>query len=464
MNRSEFEERGLLEGKYSLKIGIKPVEPEVFLGLVEGKDYYQDIRKFVRRVDNDTGIPFLTKEEYMASRRILPLRLRVEHDNKGIISAYKDRIYLRGRRYYLNYNPILGTFSNQDFSINAFHLLKESLINSIDRYHEFLGIAPIAVTIDERMILSSYLDQYKNHLLVLFTGLFESMLKNDKIDLAHYNLLREYIERAIGDYYAYLILCVNPREAIPEDTLQLAFDDVENVIRKTPQKDQRGANNQALNWNIYDNRRYLAREFDHPGRLILYACNLLSQLQNTRKRYDLIVNMLNGSAEVGLGVQSIDRMLNANKIETLSIYDVDYCRYSRKDRKNLDLDDYCNFEKIALPKQLRINFRQKAESNDILLMDDNLNTGQSLYNVRKVLAKIANSVDLSVIEITPYKRIIEILRKGESADQDIQKNIYIKESDLTYSPIAWWRDQIELNKNQTIEKMIGFKNNGIKDR
>ena len=47
----------LLEGKYPLRDEFcNPVPPENFLGLFRDKDFYDDVRKFVRSVDNVTWL------------------------------------------------------------------------------------------------------------------------------------------------------------------------------------------------------------------------------------------------------------------------------------------------------------------------------------------------------------------------------------------------------------------------
>ena len=94
----------LLEGKYPLRDEFcNPVPPENFLGLFRDKDFYDDVRKFVRSVDNDTGIPFLGKEEYEMARRVFPPSVFEVYEGGGFISMSSEKVYLRGWRYYINH-------------------------------------------------------------------------------------------------------------------------------------------------------------------------------------------------------------------------------------------------------------------------------------------------------------------------------------------------------------------------
>ena len=121
-----FNENDFLEGNYPLQIRNRLVKPEEFLELFENKRYYEDVRKFIRRVDNDTGIPFLKKDEYIKARRIIPKPLLQIYES-GIISIKGERVYLRGENYYLNYNRKLANIIESKFSLKALELLEDSL-------------------------------------------------------------------------------------------------------------------------------------------------------------------------------------------------------------------------------------------------------------------------------------------------------------------------------------------------
>lgn len=272
------------------------------------------------------------------------------------------------------------------------------------------------------------------------------MKEDPSINIKHYNLLRKEIGIGIDNYYQFIIKKRIPTSFMDLNNFIPIFNNIEKVIHNAEKNKLKSKDPKII--GIYDGKKYLSREFDHPGRMILYASHLLSQIN---KPYDLLINILNGSAEIGLGIQTIDNILKTNCIRDSIIYDVDFARYSMKDRKQKEIPNYFKFEKIAIPNQLRKIFRQKIENKDLLVIDDNLSTGQSLYNVQKALNEIANSVDISVVEIVPYARVIEILK-----EKKINLKIILKETDLTYLPIGWWRDQIELNKNKSIKKIIGL--------
>ncbi len=434
-------ETGILDGKYKLKDEFgTSVPPEYFLDLFKDKPFYRDVKKFVRRVDNDTGIPFLIREEYEIAKRVLPEDLLGVYENEGFISQIQNKVYLRGKRYYINYQEKdeKDERSGAEF---ALELLRTSIREDIDFNKVINYSVEKSRTLEERMVVGSLLDLYRDHLMIVFTGLYESMKLDETIEAEHYNLIRREVEMIIDDYYRFIIEKKIPNTFIRQDKLNLFFESIGNVIRKTQ--------------SVYDGRRYLAREFDHPGRMVLYASHLLSQVKEKGRKYDLLVNLLNGSAEMGLATQTIDSILGTNNIRSTTIFEVDFARYSRKDRLDKDVSTYSEFENIAIPKQLRRMFRQKVENKDTLIVDDNLNTGQTLYYVQKALEEIARSVDISTAEVIPILRVIELI-KEDNPEADPHNEIKLIESGLTYSPIGWWRDQRKLNKDKVIEKIISL--------
>lgn len=168
--KSEFNEKGILDGKYSLKIGNKNAEPEEFLSIFQNTHYYNDIRKFVRRVDNDTGIPYLKIKEYEKAKKIIPSKI-LNYFEEGTISYFNNKVYLRGKNYYLNYRQKKED-NKKPYSFFALQLLQ----NNIETILELRTIINTEInksqTLEERMIIGSLLDLYKNHTMILFTGLY----------------------------------------------------------------------------------------------------------------------------------------------------------------------------------------------------------------------------------------------------------------------------------------------------
>jgi len=445
-----FQEQGFLEGEYPLKLGDRsPVEPEVFLGLFESKDFYQNARKFVRRVDNDTGIPFLTREEYEVAKHVIPVEIR-SYFERNIASVHPDRVYLRGKDYFLNFRE-RDTEDKRSPGHFGFDLLYESLESDTK-----LGIVAQSVSqgtqgIDERLVVGSLLDLYKNHLMVLFTGLFEAMKLDPSIPLEHYTLVRSGVEQVIDGYYSFILTGRQPKPFLPFEYLQPVLTQIGSTIQSG--SDQQVESSVSTSPKIYDDRKYLSREFDHPGRMVLYAAHLLSQIRGREKRYDLLVNLLNGSAEMGLAIQTIDSILQTDAIRSTTIFEVDFARYSRKDRKDIDLSYYGEFETVALPLQLHSVFRDKIDNKSVLLVDDNLNTGVSLYNVQRALREVASSVDLSTAEVVPLEKVIQMLEQDQP-EKDPQSEIKLIESDLAYIPIGLWRDLRRMLKERVFEHVL----------
>jgi hypoxanthine phosphoribosyltransferase len=256
------------------------------------------------------------------------------------------------------------------------------------------------------------------------------MRSEETIDVSNYCSVRGAVGSLVSEYYRFILEGGPIGVSIDETEINCALASVERVVEKTG--------------GVYHRKRYLSREFDHPGRMVMYSSYLLSQILDKGKRYDLLVNLLNGSAEMGLAIQAIDSLLGLNHINSTVVFEVDFARYSKKDEEDEDVNSYSQFERIAIPKQLRPSFRENVDNKDVLIVDDNINTGSSLHNVRTALEEIAKSVDISVAEVTIQESI-------PPRDKAI-----LTESDLTYPPIAWWRDQRELNRRQVIPKIIGL--------
>lgn len=428
MAEQTFSEKGPLNGNYLLKNTGGVALPEEFLTSFEGSEFYDSARMFVRRVDNDTGIPFLLYPEYECAKSVLPAEFLPAFE-KLIISPDTERVYLRGINYYLNFHEFVSS-ATQTEAQQAFGLVKQSIETDLKLLALLRDVSGSACTLEERMVVGSFLDLCKHHFLILFTGLYESMKHDESIDVSIYHSARSAIDSLVSEYYRFVLeggpVCV----PINGTETQKIVDSVESVVHRTS--------------GIYHRKRYLAREFDHPGRMVMYSSHLLSQIRDKRKRYDLLVNLLNGSAEMGVAIQAIDSLLGTKNISSTVVFEVDFARYSKKDEEDEDVTSYSQFERIAVPKQLRQSFRDNVDKKDVLIVDDNINTGSSLYNVRFALEEVASSVDISVAEITPPERIPKDLP------------VMLTESDLTFSPIAWWRDQRELNRMRIIPKILGL--------
>lgn len=76
-----FNENDFLEGNYPLQIRNRLVKPEEFLELFENKRYYEDVRKFIRRVDISTV-------EIISSERVKEILFR-KNSNIDVMEEIK---------------------------------------------------------------------------------------------------------------------------------------------------------------------------------------------------------------------------------------------------------------------------------------------------------------------------------------------------------------------------------------
>jgi hypothetical protein len=158
-------ETGPLKGRYPLKNEIGIALPEDFLTSFEGSTLYDSARLFVRRVDNDTGIPFLKPDEYERAKDVLPFSFLAAFE-QTIVSPTTERIYLRGKNYYLNFQETSGDNQHTEAEL-AFYNVKQSIGTDLKLLPLLRGVSGRARTLEERMVVGSLLDLCKNHLLIL---------------------------------------------------------------------------------------------------------------------------------------------------------------------------------------------------------------------------------------------------------------------------------------------------------
>ena len=385
-------------------------EPTKYLDIIKKEipHCYNDILQFVNGVEIN-GMPCLTYKEIGDSFRVIPEKLAEDFEDFLFDSKREKCVYLRGRSYYLNIHetPLLEE--------DAFNFLKDGLFKITNLYPHIIDLAPKAKNIFERMLVASAMDHHKNYSLILFTGLYQSMGENEKIDEIYFTKVLELVSQTINNYYCYIIKGKQPK-------LPLCKEDLKQILSK-------------INPKAYNKQRYLGREFDHPGRIILYSSHLISEILKRNEKYHLGVDPLNGSAEMGLAINTIDKILNKNVIE-----DVDFLRYSTKDEKHPDIETLDQLLDIAVPKQLHSSFKEKIKDKNIIIIDENISEGGTLYNVRKGLENIAKKVDITVAEI--------------NYDPDNPDKIYLREDNLDYPPIGEWRIQSEIIRN--IRELFGL--------
>lgn|GEM_PF-3007213 len=372
----------------------KPIEAH--LGIFEGIQGVdtQAIVSFYNHISYE-GIPFLRTEEY--ARSVAKFNCEFRQDVERLSFTLDDKILLRGVAYYPGYIDILNA--------NALDFIS----NLLDRVGE--GVDHVAKntgrceTVEDRILLSQVLDYRKHFSLLLFTGLFKSMLEDPSIPSSVFDESYAFCESAIREYYQFIVCGKEPETGVR---------DTSRIVK-------------AINPSVaYDSHRSLSRELDHPGRVLLYSSNLCGVVEEP---YDFSVNPLNGSAEVGFAVRAISRMADKRVVEGLS-----FVRYSSHDERHGDIYDLSELIMNHVPRQLMRQI-DAMRGKRVIIIDDNITRGHTLANIRRALETHCERVDVSVVEIN-REGLYRVLEK-----EGHERRRVLPTRELLDASVGEWRDQ-----------------------
>jgi hypothetical protein len=376
-------------------------EPEEYLHIFEGTSgvCIQDLVEFYHHIDF-TGSPVLTRGEFEAAAQKFGQGKKAEILRRSFVGD--DVIFLRGEGYYPGYLHLLNADA-LDFIRKSFSGLEESL--------EYAAVnADRCSCMSDRLFLSQSLDHRKNLALLLFTGLFESMIRDERISLQTFDQCYGLCSDAVKDYYDFIIFGKKPNMVVSH------VEDISSSIHAE---------------HAYSSKRSLSREMDHPGRILLYSANFCSIADAP---YDFSVNPLRGAAEIGFAIKAISGMIDKEVIGHLN-----FVRYSTHDERHDAVANVCDLMEKYIPRQLWHLF-EAVKDGRVIIIDDNITGGNTLKNLKRALDAYCRSVDVSVVEIN-REHLYELLEdKGE------KQRVFPTRKMLPAS-IGEWRDQREIVKS-----------------
>jgi len=381
-------------------------KPEEYLRIFGGACgvCIKDLTDFYEHIDF-TGSPTLTKEEFEAAAQKFSQDKRKEVLHRSFVSS--DTIFLRGRGYYPGYLPLLNTDA-LDFIRMSFGKLEGSLEYISENASRCDGM-------NDRLFLSQALDYRKNMALLLLTGVFESMIRDETIQLRAFEECYGLCQDAVRDYYGFIISGKAPSIVVP------SLEDIASSI---------------CTEHAYSSKRSLSREMDHPGRILLYSAGLCKIVDEP---YDFSVNPLRGAAEIGFAIKAISEIVGKKVIEHLN-----FVRYSTHDERHEAVTNVCELMEKYIPRQLWHSF-EAMKDRRVIIIDDNITGGNTLKNLKRALDTFCRSVDVSVVEIN-REHLYEMLdEKGE------ERRVFPTRKMLPAS-IGEWRDQREIVK--ILEKRV----------
>lgn len=368
-----------------------------------------DLVNFYNHIDF-CGSPVLSICEYESSIKKYDSKFK-EHVEKRSF-CYCNEVLLRGKHYYPGY---LGFVRS-----NALKFISTSLEHLHDYAGCFISNLQKCEKLADRVILSQFLDYRKNIALLLFTGLFQSMLEYHSIPICAFQEAYDFCEESISDYYEFIISGRISRI--------LDYDTNEIISNLHPEI-------------AYPNRRALSREMDHPGRILLYSANLCNIVNST---YDFCINPLRGATEIGFAVKTISTLVNKKVIDKIS-----FVRYSTHDERHAELKSVGDLFQHYIPNQLLRNYK-KIQNKKVIVIDDNISTGDTLANINKVLTDFCSYVSTSVVEINRDK-LYNLL-----AEKRLSRRCFLTK-DLIGAAIGEWRDQTAIR--EIIEKRVNLAEN-----
>ena len=370
--------------------------PEHYLQLLkqERPEWYQDAISLVQHIAI-TGIPFLENKEFQEIKSTVPASLYEFYNS--FVTPHKNKIYLRGKRYYISISDIAVD------SEMALEQLKENINRIVPLMPTIFDLCDKSRNIQERLFLGLPLDHLKHYLLNIFTAVYNTMREKEEVSAEYLQSSVDLVQQRISEYYKFIITGQTPTKSIDQAVLDSIASQIDSQVSFTSPKS-------------------LLREFDHPGRIILYSTHLLKEIAEKGEHYHLALNPLTGSAEIGETVRTFSDLLNKRVID-----DVEYIRYSTKDEQHPEVINLIDLLHLAVPRQLHESFKKRIKGRNILVIDDNLGRGKTLSTIRKNLAELAMKVDITVAEIS-------------SLPIDPEKT-RLTEKDLDYPPIGLWRNQ-----------------------
>lgn len=221
----------------------------------------------------------------------------------------------------------------------------------------------------------------KEHALELLNGLYNTMLSDRSIGRQVYMDAMAYAETKVDMYY--------------RDLLGLPIADTsDRSIARTLEG--------------MDLPLKVQHEATEPDKILSHSIEIMEQMN---KSYDYLVSILFGGIELGFALKSVARALY--DALPAQVYLIKYSRYD-------DNDAY-----IKIPHQLMDTLPVNA---DLLLMDDSVGTGNTLYDSRQFFNALGNRTDMTATEIS-YIYLEDIRTGRKSGDTiDLKDMSYVTEN------------------------------------
>lgn len=344
---------------------------------------------------------YLSKER--VSKAIKTFSSDISDFIKEMGNAVEGNIYFRSKKYYLNY--VLS--NNVDLirkKIPEYLIQTSNIIDSLSN-------SKYCKNLENKLLIAAVLDLKKHYSLCIMNSHFKNMLRDGTNKELYVHTKNECIKDIFNFYNFILNDELSPQGKFSKDLLDV-FERKFILPKNTLPTLNKPKGETAA-------RKLIVREMDHPMQIMLFAGQILDQ--DKSGKIDFIVNPLSGAIEIGYAVRCIYEALNIEKIE--DIFLIKYLRYGENDSYEESLEKF-------IPSPSLINLENLKEKR-LFVVDDNIFSGQTLYDLKKIFVKYSNKIGIAAIE-----------RKSDS-----KKKPVLNYDDLDIKPIS---------KLRYIERVLNF--------
>jgi len=314
----------------------------------------EDLISFCEHV-HYSGSYFFDQERYeAASAAAGPLRkdLEINFVSRG------GRVYLRGRNYYLG--------GSQLASQEKIRMMFRN-IRAINSMVEKLCSVAEPKNVQEAALIGSVFDHMKHYFMIAFNAIYRRCIIEGRDDalVTAFNQCGSLIDA----YYGCILngkIGLNP---VSEEDINLIERGVESRFVPTEV-------------DFY-------REMDNPQRILLHSGNVIA---NAGKKYCVVVNPLSGATEPGFALKTI-----SEEVGQPVVTEVFPLRYSIYQDEEGEVHDFDSLLMWAVPKCF-LRLLPSSRTSPILILDDNIATGETLARLKVLFEERFKDVDISAIE------------------------------------------------------------------
>jgi hypothetical protein len=357
------------------------VDPQRFLRpLSTGGLPVAALSQFIEHMDYSGGI-VLDEAEYASGMNRCS---RGTQDCLEQLVIHKDGfVHLRGRRYYLD---VANEYDQER--------VRKAVCEHVNFLQVQTGEIPRdseQMSLPEKALIASLLDHQKHYAMILTFGIFNAMLQDTSIRKEDFIQVVGFCERAIQQFYAFVLQQRSPRiEKVEEGILDL-FMRISLPKDRIDSDLEKGA------------RKLVHRDFDHPGQ-ILYYCGSLLENDRFGSSIDVIINPLFGSIELGYGIKAVCTTLGVDKVREVQF--IRYSRYGESHPRDLTTEELSKFVPSCLIPELEGLLTNTTHR--IVIMDDGIFTGTTLCSLRDFIrTRYDREVELAAVEINPGKSYLK---------------------------------------------------------